>query len=77
MRRKVVVHATIVDRFRRNLFNLRGARGLGVRQLAGKMGCSPSYITMMETGLRSPSLDMITRVAKAMDVDVSELIKEV
>lgn len=76
--RKVVVHPTVGKRFRKNLSRLRAKRQLGVRELAGKMGISHVYVSLLERGVggRQPSMEMLEKFAKALSVDVSELIKE-
>jgi transcriptional regulator with XRE-family HTH domain len=56
---------------------LRRARlrsGLSQRKLAKKAGFDASYITMIEGGRRTPSIEGLERLAEAMDMPVSLLL---
>jgi transcriptional regulator with XRE-family HTH domain len=47
---------------------VRAARGLSQTQLAKLVKCSVASISMIESGDRSPSVGMVERLAKALDV---------
>jgi transcriptional regulator with XRE-family HTH domain len=47
-----------------------------MNRLAEKSGLSQSMISLLERGMRSPTLDTLLRVAIALDVDLSELLKK-
>lgn len=51
-------------------------RELSMNRLAEKSGLSQSMISLLERGMRSPTLDTLLRVAIALDVDLSELLKK-
>ena len=51
----------------------RKKRGLTLRQLAEKAGCTHSYISQVEKGLAVPSLSMVGKLAFALDMTVLEL----
>jgi transcriptional regulator with XRE-family HTH domain len=53
----------------------RERRGLSKYVVAQKSGLSQQAIGYMEKGHRIPSLETVLRVAKAMDVDLAEIIK--
>ncbi len=54
---------------------LRDAKGLTQRALAAKVGVKGAYIAQLETGARkNPSLDVLKRLAKALDVDATALL---
>lgn len=55
---------------------LRKARGLSLEQLAEKAGLSTNYIATLETKPRDPSLSTLRRIARALQVPISELVKE-
>lgn len=55
---------------------LRKARGLSLEQLAEKAGLSRNYIATLETKPRDPSLTTLRSIARALQVPVSELMKE-
>jgi transcriptional regulator with XRE-family HTH domain len=49
--------------------------GLSQRELAKRVGVSDAYITQLETRERiNPSLDVLRRLAKALQVSVAELV---
>ena len=53
----------------------RVRKGISMRRLAQKSGLSQPTISYIERGLRIPSLDTAYRIANALDVDLSNLIK--
>lgn len=57
------------------LRRFRQAKGLSQEELAALLDISPSYISRMESDLKTPSLEMIFRLAGALDVNPHELIK--
>jgi transcriptional regulator with XRE-family HTH domain len=58
----------LVTRFAGNVRKLRGKKKLSQKTLADKIGISVSYVSMLERGQRSPPLDMLEKVAKALGV---------
>ncbi|MCB4771292.1 XRE family transcriptional regulator [Ancylobacter sp. Lp-2] len=52
---------------------LRGRSGLTIKQVSARSGISPSAISKIENNLLSPTYDNIIRLAKGLDVDISEL----
>lgn len=54
----------------------RRERGLTQKQLAELVGVSHGTIGMYETGQRSPDLEMVRRLAVALDTSMSYLIGE-
>lgn len=57
-----------------NLKPIRMAKKMGVTELAKKVGVSCVCIWRWETGLRSPSVKMLTALAAALDVTPNELL---
>lgn len=55
---------------------LRGERGLTLRQLAAQASVSPALISQVERGINDPSLETLRRVAKALDVALFDLFHE-
>lgn len=43
-------------------------------QLAGLVGCTPSQISLIESGKRNPSVALLGRVAAALDIQINRLI---
>ncbi len=62
--------------FQRNLRRLRKAKGLTLRALAKKANVGYVSIHRLETGKQDPTLSMLIRLAKALNVTVAELIGE-
>jgi len=55
---------------------LRKGKGLGLRELAKDAHVPPGYLAELETGKkRNPSLDVLKRLAKALDVPLPELLE--
>jgi transcriptional regulator with XRE-family HTH domain len=64
----------LVNRFAGNVRKLRGKKKLSQKTLADKIGISVSYVSMLERGQRSPPLDMLEKVAKALSVTPISLL---
>ena len=64
----------LVTRFAGNVRKLRGKKKLSQKTLADKIGISVSYVSMLERGQRSPPLDMLEKVAKALGVPPISLL---
>lgn len=56
----------IGDRLRR----ARMAAGLNGKTLAGMAGIAPAYLTQLEKGKRSPSPDLLIKLASLLHVDI-------
>lgn len=52
----------------------RQARGLTLRQLAERLGVSPSMVSQIETGRASPSVSTLYAIASELDVSLDELL---
>lgn len=64
----------LVTRFAGNVRKLRSKKKLSQKILADKVGISVSYVSMLERGQRSPPLDMLEKVAKALGVSPISLL---
>jgi transcriptional regulator with XRE-family HTH domain len=64
----------LVNRFAGNVRKLRSKKKLSQKILADKIGISVSYVSMLERGQRSPPLDMLEKVAKALGVTPISLL---
>ena len=60
-------------RFGNTVVRLRRAKGISQEELAFRSGIHRSYIGVIERGEKSPSIDTITKVAKGLDMSISEL----
>jgi transcriptional regulator with XRE-family HTH domain len=59
----------------RNLRRLRHAKKLSQEELSFRAGVDRSYISQLETGVYSASVTMLGKLAKALGVEVGELLK--
>lgn len=59
------------------LARLRKAKGLSQQALAFESGLDRTFIARMETGQRQPGLASVFRLAEALGVSSSQLIREV
>ena len=55
---------------------IRNARGLTQLELSKKTGITKRAIQNYEAGTRTPRLDVITKIAQALEVDVHELMTD-
>lgn len=65
----------LLQDFGARLRALREKRNLSQAQLANKGGFNRNYIGMVERGERNPRLDTLQRLADALDVELSLLMK--
>jgi transcriptional regulator with XRE-family HTH domain len=56
--------------------DIRKARHLSQRQLAGRMQVPRTYISKIENGKAIPTLGSLERLAHALDVDISQLVRD-
>ncbi|MDL2407628.1 helix-turn-helix transcriptional regulator [Rhizobium calliandrae] len=61
--------------FARNLKAARQAKGLSQEELAFRAGLDRTYISSLERRVYNASIDVVDRLAIALDVEASELLK--
>jgi transcriptional regulator with XRE-family HTH domain len=66
----------IKKRFGLNLRNLREKKGWSQELLAEKSGLHRTYISGLERGIRNPTIDILQKVANALGVTPSGLLKD-
>jgi transcriptional regulator with XRE-family HTH domain len=54
------------------LRELRNSRNLSQEELARRAGLSMTYISLIETGKRNPTIAAVSRILAAMDVSWTE-----
>ncbi|HEX4057227.1 MAG TPA: helix-turn-helix domain-containing protein [Galbitalea sp.] len=64
--------ATLGQRIR----HFRTARGLTLDELGSAVGIAGSQLSLMENGKREPRLSLLTKVAEALDIQVSDLLSD-
>lgn len=57
-----------------NLKKLRKKKGWSQSELADRIGSHLSHINRIETGKYNPSLDVVQKLAKALDVSIDYLV---
>lgn len=68
---------TLNQRFGQVIRARRQVLGIGQESLADLAGLHRTYISMLERGLRNPSLEVIEKLAAALDTSMASLIGEV
>jgi transcriptional regulator with XRE-family HTH domain len=66
----------IEHKFGEKLRDVREKQGLTLKDLAGKLSVSESYISQIERNLVSPSLDTLLRLCEELGIDPEYLFKE-
>lgn len=66
---------TILDVFARNLQEYRKAKGLSQEQLAAKAGVHRTYVGMVERSEKNVTLLSMEKMARALDIDITDLLK--
>jgi len=61
----------------RRIKEARQEKGLTQEQLAERAGVSPTYISVIERGLKSPQLDTFVPVCNALGVSADTLLTDV
>jgi transcriptional regulator with XRE-family HTH domain len=64
----------LLTRFAGNVRRLRPKKKLSQKALADRIGISVSYVSMLERGQRSPPLETIEKMAKALGVPPAALL---
>lgn len=64
----------LLTRFANNVRRLREKKKFSQKALADKVGISVSYVSMLERGQRSPPLETIEKMAKALGVPAASLL---
>lgn len=59
----------------RNLRRVRQERGLTQEELAHHVGINRNYVGMIERGENSPTVEMIERLSKVLQIDPAVLFK--
>lgn len=68
MKNKLPPFGPVLRRFRQE-------KNLSQEELAARIDISPSYISRMESNVKKPSLEMVFRLADALDVKPHLLVK--
>ena len=66
-----------IDAFARTLQRLRRERGLSQEELAHRAGLSTSYVSLLETRKRQPTLTVMLALARELEVSLVEVAEEI
>lgn len=58
-----------------NFKKIREAKKMSQGDVMRTMGCSRSYISNIENGKTNPTLETISKLAKVLGVNITELLK--
>lgn len=61
------------ERIAWNVRRIRVEKALSQEQLATDSGADRSYVSRLERGLENPTVAMLDRIAKALDVTIADL----
>ena len=56
---------------------LRKQQNLSIEDLSLEAGINKNYLSDLERGTRNPSLKILSRIAKALKISISELTKAI
>lgn len=59
----------------RTISQLRESLGLSQEDLAGRAGIHRTYVSQLERGIKSPTLGVLIKIAKALDTKPSLLVR--
>ena len=65
---------TLIETFGRNVRQARKDKGWTQEQLAFEAGVKRAYLSEVENGQRNVSLDVVEKLARALDVEPSTLM---
>lgn len=68
---------TVLEAFGQRLRSIRIRKGFSQERLSEMAGFDRTYVSLLERGKRSPSLDAISRLAGALEVDPKDLVEGV
>lgn len=57
----------------KELRSLRHRKGITQEKLAFLAGLHPTYISMLENGRKSPTIDALERIARALEANLSSI----
>ena len=66
----------ISQQFGQTVRKIRLKQGLSQGDVARRLNLHRSYISSIERGIRNPSLKVIQKIAKSLDVPIEKLLKK-
>jgi transcriptional regulator with XRE-family HTH domain len=68
--------ATLQKQFGKLIRRRRKAAGISQETLADDAGLHRTYISLLERGMRQPSIGVVQKLAKALETTMSSLMEE-
>ena len=66
----------ILQRFGQQVRNLRQRKAMSQEELAARAGVHRTYIGMIERGEKNVTIISMMKIATALDIEISELLKD-
>ncbi len=64
-----------MQRFGEKLHFLRKRRGITLKEIASELGLAAHvFVSNLETGKRKPSVEMVIKIARLLNVSIDELL---
>jgi transcriptional regulator with XRE-family HTH domain len=73
-RKRSIRQPAIVQAFAQRLREIRGAKEMTQRDLAAKAEVTLTYISRLEAGGAAPGIDLLERLAQALEIELAELL---
>jgi transcriptional regulator with XRE-family HTH domain len=70
------VVSTLQDKFGKIVRQRREAAGLSQESLAAKAGIHRNYVSLVERGLRTPTILILKQLAEALETTMASLVTE-
>lgn len=67
--------STVLRRIGAEIYQRRIERNWTQENLAGRAGCTPGYISELERGVKTPSIEAIYGLAATLKISVSDLLR--
>ncbi len=68
---------SLAQTFGQNVRRVRQEKGMTLEALAHEVGLAYSYVGQIERGQRNPTLDVVERIASALEVQPTSLLEDV
>ena len=72
-RRLINIEETVLDSVGGRLRYFRKLRAMTMAELADRVGCSESFVSKIEAGKGSPSINMLHRLSQILETNIGEL----
>ena len=73
-RRRLIDRQDLRDDLGKRLREAREGRNIGLRELARRLGVSPSLISQIETGKSEPSINTLFAIVGELELPVNEIV---